>query len=102
MNEKNQNLQNGNEQNQTGESQEKVSLKDRIAQGYHKFRATKVGKWTVRVVKGGAVVGGLYTSFRAGQKSVKPTVVTIEHNAEEPVEEEETPAEEPAEEQTAE
>ena len=93
---------NGQNPESTGDAKAKTSLKDKVVQKYHKFRSTKVGKWAVRIAKGGAVVGGLYTSYRAGQKSVKPTVVTIEHDAEPEEAVEEVPAEEPAEEQTAE
>ena len=91
------------EQNAGTGKHAKQSLKDRILKGYHKFRSTKMGKWTVRGLKGIGLAGFGYGSYKLGQKSVKPTVVTIEHGTEEddPVEEE-TPTEEPVEEEKTE
>lgn len=96
---------NDGEQPQTGENKpKKKPLKERIVCAYHSFRAKPIGKWTVRVAKGAGLLGVGIGGFEIGRKSVKPTVVYIEHNEEETEEAPatETPAEEPVEEEKTE
>ena len=65
-------------------------------------KSTKSGRAVIRIAKGSAVGLGLYGAYRAGKRSVRPTVVTVTPIEQEPVEEEtEAPVEEePAEETT--
>lgn len=57
-----------------------------------KIRSTKGGRIVIGGTKAALIGLGLYETYKLGQKSVTPTVVTIKEG----VNEEEAPAEEPA------
>lgn len=58
---------------------------------YLKIRSTKGGRIVIRGTKAALIGLGLYESYKLGQKSVVPTVVTITEGANE-----DAPVEEPA------
>lgn len=107
MSERNGNVQNGKETNGTGISQVKQTMWERAKRRYHVFKATKGGRWTIRGAKAVSILGLLgFTAdkaYKAGKKSVVPTIVYVQPDAEEapPMDEQET-AEESAEPEPAE
>lgn len=73
----------------------KESIRERAQKRWDAFRLSKGGRWAIRGGKAVLTGLGLYGAYRYGQKSVKPTVVYIEHGVNE-----ETKEEEPETEQT--
>ena len=77
-------------------AQKPAPKKGLLARAYDKackvivtVKSTKSGRAVIRITKGAAVGLGLYGAYRAGKKSVRPTVVTVTPiEQEEPVEEE--------------
>lgn len=65
---------------------------DGVRKTYLKIRSTKGGRIVIGGTKAMLIGLGLYETYKLGQKSVTPTVVTIMEG----VDEEEAPAEEPA------
>ena len=74
----------------------KDGVMKKFVAGYHRFRATKVGTWTIRGTKAAAILAACGLSYKAGTKHANQTVVTITpiESGEEPAEEE-IPEEEP-------
>ena len=73
--------------------EEKKTLMTRILKTRDRIKASKAGRFGIKVLKGLGVGGVAYLSYKAGAKSVKPTTIYIREG----VAEEEEPEEEPTE-----
>ena len=73
----------------------KESLRTRAAKRWDTFRLSTGGRWAIRGGKALLAGLGLFGAYKAGQKSVKPTVIYVEHGVEEVTEEEPEVKEEP-------
>ena len=67
----------------------KEPMKVRIQKRWDAFRLSKGGRWAIRGGKTVLAGLGLYGAYKAGQHSVKPVTVYIEHGVNEETKEEE-------------